>query len=682
MTIFNKLFSPPVFDDEIKTQQAFMLHIILWILVCVPIPFLIYAIAFSPDIPSRTLRQAGFGEIVNVILLIMLHRGFVRTASIIQVSAFWFFFTVTAYTGSGVQSEAYLLGYGLVIVIAGILLGGTGASVFTILSIAAGGWMVNHQMQGASNLSFDTSPLTTWIVSVILFPVGAVLQHLSSRNLRTALTRARASEERYRLISLVSSDYTFVTEVHKDGGTSLSWVAGAFEKMTGYTYEEYVSSGSWLAHVHPDDLIKDAQDMEKLHKNQDIKSEIRTITKNGEVRWESIFAHPVWSDKENRLIGIVGAVQDVTERKQAAEALRESEAIYRQAIEIAGGVPYHQTFDEHGEIHYDFMSEGIRQITGYGPEEFTDTLWGSLVQERHLLEDLAEFSLDDAIQRVRSGKNPIWKCEHCIKARDGKIHWVFEAAVDIRDEHGIAYGSVGLYQDITERKKFIEELESKNAELERFTYSVSHDLKSPLVTIRGFLGFLERHAQEGNYEKLKQDMKRIESAVEKMHNLLKDLLELSRIGRLTNPPVKIPFNELVRDSLEIVDGQIKAGNVHVEYIKNDVTIKCDRIRMLEVMQNLIDNAIKFMGEQSDPQIEIGYFLNDKNEKVFYVKDNGVGIAPEYHEKIFGLFDKLRADSEGTGIGLALVKRIIEVHGGRIWVESQIGKGAAFYFILP
>jgi signal transduction histidine kinase len=242
--------------------------------------------------------------------------------------------------------------------------------------------------------------------------------------------------------------------------------------------------------------------------------------------------------------------------------------------------------------------------------------------------------------------------------------------------------NTALEDDLKHRKNLIKELEAKNAELERFTYTVSHDLKSPLVTIRGFLGYLERDAQEGNFEKLKHDKQRIETAVGKMQELLNDLLELSRIGRLMNTPVEIPFDDIVKDALEIVHGQLKEGSVLVDYQNTNIMIKCDRTRMVEVMQNLIDNAIKFMGAQPTPRIEIGSVRSDENENVFYVKDNGIGIAAEFHSQIFGLFDKLTASSEGTGIGLALVKRIIEVHGGRIWVESQIGQGAAFYFTLP
>ena len=238
-----------------------------------------------------------------------------------------------------------------------------------------------------------------------------------------------------------------------------------------------------------------------------------------------------------------------------------------------------------------------------------------------------------------------------------------------------------LQSELIQRKNFIVELEAKNAELERFTYTVSHDLKSPLVTIRGFLGYLEQEALGGDFQKFKQDVSRIETAVEKMQNLLKDLLELSRIGRLMNPPIDVTVDEIIKDALETVHGQIEAKNVSIEYQNNNASIKCDRVRMVEVLQNLIDNAIKFMGHQPNPCVEIGTYKNEKNETILYVKDNGIGIAPQFHENIFGLFNKLDSESSGTGIGLALVKRIIEVHGGRIWVESQVGKGTTFYFTL-
>ena len=245
-----------------------------------------------------------------------------------------------------------------------------------------------------------------------------------------------------------------------------------------------------------------------------------------------------------------------------------------------------------------------------------------------------------------------------------------------------------LQQEITERQRteveresLIKELESKNAELERFTYTVSHDLKSPLVTISGFLGYIEEDAASGNTERLQKDIQSIQKATSKMQSLLNELLELSRIGRMVNDPQPIPFNDLVNAALESVHGILDANNVTVHTQPNLPTIYGDRQRLMEVLQNLIDNAAKYTKEKNSPTIEIGQAGEEGNKPIFYVKDNGIGIAPKYHELIFGLFEKLDANTEGTGVVLALVKRIIEFHGGRIWVESEAGQGTTFYFTL-
>jgi signal transduction histidine kinase len=249
-------------------------------------------------------------------------------------------------------------------------------------------------------------------------------------------------------------------------------------------------------------------------------------------------------------------------------------------------------------------------------------------------------------------------------------------------------GTVGIAREITERKKaeleretLIGELEAKNAELERYTYTVSHDLKSPLVTIRGFLGYLEKDALAGNTQKVRDDMRRIEGATKKMQTLLNDLLELSRIGRLMNQPTEALFTDIVKDAVELVRGQIEARNLVIEIQNTPAKVYGDRTRLIEVIQNLVDNAVKFMSNQPRPQITIGATTNEENETIFFVRDNGIGIERQYHEKIFTLFSKLSAETEGTGIGLTLVKRIIEVHNGRIWLESEPGKGTTFYFTL-
>jgi PAS domain S-box-containing protein len=239
-----------------------------------------------------------------------------------------------------------------------------------------------------------------------------------------------------------------------------------------------------------------------------------------------------------------------------------------------------------------------------------------------------------------------------------------------------------LQNELDRRKEFISELESKNAELERFTYTVSHDLKSPLVTITGFLGFLEKDALAGNPEKVSGSIKRINNAAHKMQALLNDLLELSRIGRIINPPEDVPFDEIVNEAVDRVHGRLNEINAAIEIATQLPVVSGDRVRLVEVVQNLIENAVKYSTPQTQLHIEIGIDRQNPAGPVFFVRDNGIGIAPQYHERIFGLFNKLDANAEGTGIGLTIVRRIIEVHGGRIWVASEPGQGATFYFTIP
>jgi signal transduction histidine kinase len=225
------------------------------------------------------------------------------------------------------------------------------------------------------------------------------------------------------------------------------------------------------------------------------------------------------------------------------------------------------------------------------------------------------------------------------------------------------------------------ELEAKNAELERYTYTVSHDLKSPLITIKGFLGLLEKDAINGNTERVKRDVSRIHNAAEKMNQLLDDLLELSKVGRIIGTKEDVSLNDLANEAVSLVRGQIKELGVKIEISPDLPVVYVDRRRLVEVLQNLIDNAAKHMGKQPEPRIEIGT-RQENGEDVYYVRDNGIGIASRYHENVFGLFNKLEHKGEGTGIGLAIVRRIVEVHGGRIWVESEgKEKGSTFCFTI-
>ncbi len=365
--------------------------------------------------------------------------------------------------------------------------------------------------------------------------------------------------------------------------------------------------------------------------------------------------------------------------KQSEDALRQSEFRMRALLEAIPDMIFEM--DREGKILNFVPSSTIEPFLP--PDEFLGRNISQVMPP-----DVADQTMFNIGRTLESGMLQVFE----YKLPADKENKYFEASVIRNDAETV----IAMVRDITVRKwaatereelinqleKQKDELEAKNAELTQFTYTVSHDLKSPLVTINGYLGYIEQDAASGNMERLRQDTQRIQNAANKMHALLTELLELSRIGRMMNPPEDIPFEDLVRDAMDAVHGQLEARHITVRSQPDLPTIHGDRQRLTEVLQNLIDNAVKYMGEQPDPLIEIGQNGEEDDKPIFFVRDNGMGIAPEYHERIFGLFNKLDARSEGTGVGLALVKRIVEYHGGRIWVESELGKGSTFYFALP
>jgi signal transduction histidine kinase len=225
------------------------------------------------------------------------------------------------------------------------------------------------------------------------------------------------------------------------------------------------------------------------------------------------------------------------------------------------------------------------------------------------------------------------------------------------------------------------ELETRNAEMERFIYTVSHELRSPLISASGFAGLLRQDLEKGDAKRTETDLRLIEGAMTKMDQLLGEILELSRIGRVVNPPENVPFDAIAKDALDQEAEKLKSRGVEVSVANDLPMVHVDRMRITEVTVNLLENSIKYMGDQARPKIEIGH-RKDEEETVFLVRDNGMGIDLPQQEKVFDLFYRLDPKSEGTGVGLTIVKRIIEVHGGRIWIESKLGKGCTVCFTLP
>ncbi|MBC7878539.1 MAG: hypothetical protein H7Y59_15315, partial [Anaerolineales bacterium] len=200
-----------------------------------------------------------------------------------------------------------------------------------------------------------------------------------------------------------------------------------------------------------------------------------------------------------------------------------------------------------------------------------------------------------------------------------------------------------------EREELIHQLKLKNQELDRFAITLSHDLKTPLITVAGYLGHLEKDIVAGDSERVKKDVNQINDAAKSMAKLVDDILDLSRIGRLMNPPKAVPFGKIVEEAQKAAEGVLNAKQITISVISELPIVYCDYARMVQVLLNLITNSVKFMGEQTNPSIEIGV-ENREGEIYFFVRDNGIGINPKHHEQIFGLFSKLDPKIDGSGIG--------------------------------
>jgi PAS domain S-box-containing protein len=439
--------------------------------------------------------------------------------------------------------------------------------------------------------------------------------------------------------------------------------------LTGYTFEEYVATGGWLGHIHPDDVERDLHDMSALHQNKDVRSEIRTFAKNGEIRWERIFAHPVWDEEKNRLKGIVGAVQDVTSARVAEDKLKET---LLQQSAILNGIPDTAWLKDKNSL-YIAVNEQFARTAGMKVEDVIGRSDFEIWQK-----EFAEHYRANDLEVMQTGRR--MHMEELQIDSAGREYWVETVKTPIRNADGEVIGTTGIAREITERKKAEVERETdhgvkaKNMN-EQFTYAVSHDLKSFAI-----VGFILEQMLVKAILKGTNRMSPVSAGGQQNAKAFK-IVELSRIGRLMNPPSESVYR-YCKETLDLVRGQIEAGNVTIELCDIEgVYLNGDRTRLIEVIQNLVDNAVKFMSRQSNSLVRIGSMKNAANERIFFVQDNGIGIAHEYHERIFGLFNKLNTNTEGTGIGLTLVKRIIEVHGGRIWVESQPAQGATFYFTL-
>lgn len=492
---------------------------------------------------------------------------------------------------------------------------------------------------------------------------------------RHAEEAMRETQERYRLAQHLSGvgtwEWTIATgKVFWSDEVLAMW--GVERADFSGTYDEVAKR------IHPDDFERWQENVHAcVAGSQEHNIEYRVVRPDGAVRWVATYGDAE-RGADGTAIRLMGVIMDVTDRKLTEDALRGSEEQLRTVVQTMPVMI--DAFDAKQNVIV--WNRECERVTGYTAAEIV----GNRLAMEMLYPDLNY--REWIMSTIRKERGDFRNLEFTLTCKNGETRTVLWS--NLSASHPIAgWGTWAVGLDITDRKRaererdeLIAMLEAQNAELERFTYTVSHDLKSPLITIKGYIGMLFEDFQEMDATSVKSDLSRISNAADKMGNLLEDLLELSRIGRLANPPENVSLAELADETLELLQGQLKAKRVKVEVSRDLPVVYGDRTRISEVLQNLVDNAVKYMGTEGEPRIEIGS-RRDGDETVCFVRDNGIGIEKRFQEKVFGLFDQLDPKVEGTGIGLALVKRIVEVHGGRLWVESEgKGHGSTFCFTIP
>ncbi|HDQ25875.1 MAG TPA: PAS domain S-box protein [bacterium] len=405
------------------------------------------------------------------------------------------------------------------------------------------------------------------------------------------------------------------------------------------------------------------------------------MTKGGAripVYWHNI----VLKDEAGAVKGTLSSGIDISAIKEAEKELEESEKKFRNLVENIPGVFYRCALDKEWTMHY--LDEKIGALAGYDYEEFLENGPRRFVEIIHPEDrEKVERIVNEAVAKAEP-----YELEYRIVNRNGGIKWVFERGSAERDEEGRVKWLDGVIFDISEKKNYEEELnmllaelKRSNAELEQFAYIASHDLQEPLRSIAGYLQLIERRHKGGLGEETDGYMDAALKSAERMKTLINNVLDFSRIERKPRIFEAVDLNEALDNALEGLSDMINRAGAVIER-ETLPCVKGDPGQIEVLFTNLIGNSIKFHSEKK-PVIKISCSEAAEEYKIS-VKDNGIGIDPAYFDRIFVIFQRLHGRNEypGTGIGLAICKKIAERHGGALKVESEQGKGSVFSFTIP
>jgi len=500
----------------------------------------------------------------------------------------------------------------------------------------------------------------------------------------------RQSEERWR--SLVRKIPDIILVVARDGT-----ILAVNRSVSGGIVEETIGKSVYdnVAPEHCDTIRKSLERVFQTGKFDTY--EILGVGPHGlNTTWYETRVVP--NERDRQVVAVTLISRDITERKRAKERAREDGERFRRLVEGLHNIVYRYRFTPISGFEY--ISPAVKNITGYTPEElYADPDLGSKLvypDDRHLLEGVGKGDITpDAPFILR------WL------RKDGTIIWTEQKNVPIYDEAGNLVAVEGIARDITERKgpeegikRTMAELVLSKAELEQLAYVTSHELEEPLRMVARYVYLLTRRYKGKLASNGDRFIGYILDGADRMQRVFSDLLAYSRVGSegkdftLTN--CEAVFDRAIanlRQAIEASDAAVSHGALP--------TVMADESQLIQVFQNLIGNAIKFHGEEAPgvlvsaekiekskiriPKPEIHNAKSEiQNEWLFSVQDNGIGIDPEHSERIFMIFERLHneADYPGTGVGLSICKKIVERHGGRIWVNSEPGKGSTFYFTIP